>query len=158
MPAVIGVAARSCGFTLLEALIAIVVVMVGLLGIAHMLVASIGDTQLAMRYTTAAAFAAEIVDRARANPDGAALYAVDFGAAGVDHGCGTDIPVCSPEEQAEYDLFAWKSQLAAIDAGGLPEGDGEVEISANAGVTELAVTVRWDEKGEQLSYRLVAWI
>ena len=126
------------GFSLLEVLVTMVVVALGLLGVAGMQVASIKLADAADTRSRGATYVSEIVERMMSNPTNAAAYAVAIGAAPT--GSGT----------AFNDLTAWKANLLR-----LPSGDGSVTVAADATCDALGtgvracrlvtVTVQWDE-------------
>jgi type IV pilus assembly protein PilV len=116
----------SSGFTMLEVLIAIVVIAFGLLGIAGLQAFALKNNQSATLRSTATVLAGDIIDRAKANPLAAdrGLYnkstAADYGtqvaACLTAAGCG------SPELLARHDLYEW----ARLVATSLPSGSGVV--------------------------------
>jgi type IV pilus assembly protein PilV len=128
------------GFSLLEVMITIVVVAIGLLGVAGMQVSSIKLAELSQTRATGVLLANDILDRIRSNPEpGDVLaYSTPFGAA--PSAVGT-LP--------ERDLRAWK--LAMADPlRGMPGGDGSIAIDqagtgCTAGCSIVTITVRWDE-------------
>jgi len=62
------------GFTLIESLVALLVLSVGLLGAAATLLGSLGALSDAQRQVTALALVRDAADRIRANPSGRAVY------------------------------------------------------------------------------------
>ena len=72
---------RHRGFTLIEALVALVVLSIGLLGVAALQLASLQANYGASQRTQATFLAQDIVDRMRANRDAAVAgdYDIDFG-------------------------------------------------------------------------------
>ena len=135
---------KACGrgFSLIEVLVALLVLSVGLLGLAAMNTNGLRLNQAAFMRGQAAFLAYDIADRMRANRAGAQddHYVIAHGtAAASDDDCVA--AACSAEQLADYDLLAWKTALAAR----LPSGDGAiVEDAANP--NEFTVTVRWDEE------------
>lgn len=127
-------AGRERGFTLLEVLITVLVLSLGLLGLAALQVASVRDTQGAYLKNQAVNRAYEILDAMRANRDEALAgdYDNDFDAIAGNF-CGLADP-----SAVQSDLCAWEQSLAAT----LPEGRGAVDIDGNGVAT---VCVRWAE-------------
>ena len=76
-------AKRMQGFTLLEMLIALIIMSVGMLGIAGLYVHSMQAGRTSMFAHHAVTLAGDIADRIRANPTAAAAYA----GVGVDNAC-----------------------------------------------------------------------
>ena len=149
------------GHSLLEVLVAILVVGIGALGIAKLHMLSARNNRLALEYSMATILAEDMLERIRANPSG--VYA--------GTGVGQPPPSfvdclasdCTPAQLATFDVAAWKCGLgrwrnetpcqAARGVGllaaptrqpGLPEGDGSIAI-AGAVVT---VTVTWPNTAE----------
>ncbi len=130
------------GFTLIEALIAFVILSVGLLGIVSLQAVAKSSQQLALQHTRAVTIADAIVERIRVNP-----------AAVEDYNIGTDNPVgetataeptpncrsaaCTPAELAAHDLWAWEqallgagAQLSGTNTAGLIEPRGCIVFTA----------------------------
>jgi type IV pilus assembly protein PilV len=125
---------RSRGFTLVEILVALVVLSIGLLGVAALQLTSLRNNHSSAMRTQATFLAYDIIDRMRANRDPALAgdYNVDFG----DEGTGGTV--------AGDDIVAWKENIAntlpAIDnAGEIEVADGSVTQNGNI----FTVTLRW---------------
>lgn len=131
------------GFSLVEVLIALIVMSVGMLGIAGLYVQSMQAGRTSMLRHHAVTLAGDIADRIRANPTAGAAYVATTGA---DNNCiaaGTD---CTAAEMAAQDILTWQTQAASF----LPVmGDGSQQVVVNfdaAAIPPLyTVTVRWDE-------------
>ena len=131
------------GFSLVEVLIALIVMSVGMLGIAGLYVQSMQAGRTSMLRHHAVNLAGDIADRIRANPTAGAAYVAT---AGADNNCiagGTD---CSATEMAAQDILIWQTQAASF----LPVmGDGSQQVVVNYDAAALpplyTVTVRWDE-------------
>lgn len=141
---------RAAGFSLLEVLIALVILSVGLLGIAAMLSTTLKSNDSAYMRSQATILAANIIDRMRANPQGAANgdYDISMGAATPAPGSGTACTGtsadCSAVILAKYDLTQWLTTLAS-SSNGLPQGAGSVTTSTLGGVQRVTVTVQWND-------------
>ena len=155
---------RSAGFSLIEVLVSLVVLSLGLLGIASLLGTSLSGSHTSSVRTQAIVLASDIASRMRANRPTAVAPAPDNyeGIAPTDnrcravhfnhrHGAPT---VCTPQQMAADDLFDWLAQLAAV----LPQGAGVVclDSTPDDGVAgtpacdgvgvSFAVKVFWTEK------------
>jgi type IV pilus assembly protein PilV len=121
---------RIRGFTLVEALVTLLVLSIGLLGVAVLQLTSLRANHSASMRSQATLLAYEVVDRMRANRNRALAgdYDIDLG---DTPGTGT---------VAEDDLDMWKTNLAT-----LPEGDGAIERDVVDGQTIFIVTVQWDD-------------
>jgi type IV pilus assembly protein PilV len=105
---------RSRGFTLIEALVALVLLSVGLLGSAAMLLGSMRTHAAALRYAAAANLLRDVADRIRANPLGRAAY--DTRASAEPAGC--DITVrCVPAGLAALDRAYFERAARAVAPG-----------------------------------------
>ena len=137
---------RSKGFTLVEVLIALIVMSVGMLGIAGLYVTSMQAGRTSVLQHHAVTLAGDIADRIRANPRAGAAY----GLAGANNNCVNGGVNCTPGEMAANDIFLWDQQAAAT----LP--NGAVNIVFNNGVNPptYQITVSWTEPGEVRSYAI----
>lgn len=112
--------ATAQGFTLLEVLIALVVLSIGLLGLAGLQSTGLRFNQSASMRTQATQLAYDMSDRMRANQVAvnAGYY---LGAAGATAGCHTvSVSGCTPAEMAADDLAAWNAAITRY----LPDGEG----------------------------------
>lgn len=139
---------RSAGFSLLEVLIALVILSVGLLGIAAMLSTTVKSNDSAYMRSQATALAYNIIDRMRANANAAQNGSYDIalgtaapGSSTVCNGSGAN---CSASSLADFDLSQWKQALAS-SANGLPGGDGSIAVNSVGGVFSVTVTVQWND-------------
>jgi type IV pilus assembly protein PilV len=137
------------GATLLEALVTLLVVSFGLLGIAGLLLSGIRANAVSNYRSTAMFQAYEIADRMRSNIAGTRDGAYDRGA-GASAACEPTTGSCTPADLARSDLFRWSAQNAAL----LPIGQGSVTRQNPAGqncglVVDQAcvyeILIKWDE-------------
>lgn len=141
------------GFTLIEVLVALVVMAVGMLGIAGLYVEGLRAGRTAVYRTTAVALAADMADRIRANAGAGDAYA-GTGPGSDAFDCVNVAAACSPDEMAQDDWFRWLADLQAR----LPQGaDASVDRRDAGAMSEFTITVRWPETGqtEPASYALV---
>ncbi|MGB5353899.1 MAG: type IV pilus modification protein PilV [Woeseia sp.] len=132
------------GFTLIEVLIALIIMSVGMLGIAGLYVHSMQAGRTSMFRHNAVILAGDIADRIRANPRAAAAYA----GAGADNNCVDGGVNCNPQQMAAHDIFLWDQQAAAT----LPNGAVAIVFDPALIPPTYEITVSWDEPGENLSY------
>jgi type IV pilus assembly protein PilV len=137
---------RHRGFSLVEVLIALVIMSVGMLGIAGLFVQSMQAGRTSMFRHHAVTLAGDVADRIRANPTAGAVYM----GGGVDNGCVGGGVDCSEPDMAAHDIFLWAQQ--ATDT--LP--NGQVQITFDGAVTPptYEIEVSWDEPGENLDYTI----
>lgn len=148
------------GFSLIETLVALVVLSIGLLGIAALHVDSVRNGQSALQRTRAVNLAADMADRIRANPLGD--YDVGVGDAGAappqlcadGPGDATAPRPCSADEMSSFDVWQWRTALQGDSATGLPEGSGSIVRDVSTDPDSLVITVTWADKGQPNSYSL----
>jgi type IV pilus assembly protein PilV len=129
---------RQQGFTLLEVLIALLVLSIGLLGLAALQTTSLRSNQMASMRTTATQLAYDISDRMRANPAGVA--AGEYALAGGTVPTGTSI--------AATDMAAWYQAVSALPGGrsSITQCDSTsvYPLPVCDGLTHI-IMVQWDE-------------
>jgi type IV pilus assembly protein PilV len=132
------------GFTLVEAMVALVVLGVGMLGIAGLYVTTLRSSGGAIYRMQAVNLATDMADRIRANR-GANLA---YGGAAADNNCyGVGAVDCAPAAMAANDLFVWQAQVATT----LPSGAGVVAVAPGAAATDpftYTITITWLGSGE----------
>lgn len=138
---------KQRGFSLVEVLIALVIMSIGMLGIAGLYVQSMQAGRTSMFRHHAVTLAGDVADRIRANPRAGAAYE----GGGLDYGCvgyGTD---CDEAEMASNDVLLWLEQAD----NSLP--DGNVVITFNNGSTppEYTIRVEWNEPEGAQAYQIV---
>jgi type IV pilus assembly protein PilV len=109
----------SGGFTLMEVLVTVVILSIGLLGIASLQFNSLRGNQSGLESSVAVALALEGADRMRANTPAVASYDL-INAAGADPGCISSS--CSDIQVAQTDAFEWISKIEEL----LPGGEGVI--------------------------------
>lgn len=132
---------RTAGFSLMEVLIALVVLAVGILGVASLQGNSLRSTYGAHLRTQANTLAQDMIERLRANRDYALAngdnyrIAVSDSASGSVKDCSTQ--TCSAAELAAFDKQQWLTNIET-----LPKGKARVNIDpANRAAT---IVVMWD--------------
>lgn len=117
----------QAGLTLIEILVALVVLSIGLLGLANLQAVSLRANHNAYLRSQAVFLAYDMADRMRANqpPAKAGAYDVALGAA------------ASGSTVSALDLIEWKAQLAEL----LPAGDGAVAVAPDI----ATIIVQWDD-------------
>ena len=124
---------RQEGFNLIEILISVVVVAVGLLGLAALQLNNIRYNHSAHLRSVAISQATGMIDRMRANYSGVkAGYYNNL--SGIP--TATSCTICSNSEIAQRDLYQWNTSNASL----LPSGQGTVTRNGS----KYTITVRWD--------------
>ena len=134
------------GFTLVEVLIALVIMSVGMLGIAGLYVHSMQAGRTSVFRHNAVTLAGDIADRIRANSRAAASY----GLAGTNNNCVNGGVDCTRDEMAANDIFLWDQQAADT----LPTGTVAVVFNNGVAPPTYQITVSWIEPGENMSYSI----
>ena len=156
---------RQRGFTLIEALISVVIMSIGLLGVAALQTRSLGSTSIAAKRSQAILLAGDLADRMRANRLAADLTSASHYAniGPADNACRAvhyththAAASCGALELAADDLAEWNTQIAAM----LPSGsgvvcrdstpnDGTVAAPACDGIGDaFAIKIFWTEKSD----------
>ena len=137
------------GFSLVEVLIALVIMSVGMLGIAGLYVQSLQAGRTSMLRHNAVTLAGDVADRIRANPLAGVAYQ---DSAGVDRNCVDDSgTACDASEMADHDVFLWKQQAGDT----LPGGDVTITFDDTAFPNEYTINVNWTEPEGPLAYEII---
>jgi len=136
---------RQSGFSLVEVLITLVIMSVGMLGIAGLYVQGMQAGRTSMFRHHAVTLAGDVADRIRANPRAAAAYT---DADGANNNCVLGGIDCNPAEMAGNDIFLWKAQAAET----LPSGDVTIVLDNAVIPPSYTITVSWTEPGELPTY------
>lgn len=127
----------ASGFSLLEVLVALIILSIGLLGLAALQAFSIKANQSANYRTQATALAYDLIDRMRANRNEliAGRYYTGYTAApGNCPDAGGSPPASSA---AARDVYDWKCAIRAQ----LPQGEGAVRMPGGT----VVVAIRWTD-------------
>lgn len=132
---------RGQGFSLIETMVALVVLSVGMIGIAALYGQSLGAGRTATFRSHAVNLVADMADRIRLNRLGRASYQ---DATPADNGCdpGDGAVDCTPAMMAAHDLHVWREQVGRV----LPGGEGEVRVADTVPPT-YTIRVSWQEAG-----------
>ena len=123
------------GSSLLEVLVTIVIMTIGLLGLAKLQVSNLRNHQNTLYRAEATFLVNDILDSMRVlnnvTHGQAAAYAVAPGGSSVAAG---------PSAVAIEDIKAWKDRIAQA----LPDGDGHVEFDADSRTAQI--WIEWDDR------------
>lgn len=158
------------GFSLIELLVAVLVMGIGVLGVTALQMVSLQNNRMALQRGEAVHLAYDMMDRVRANPSDA-YDGVAFGDGPPDPpDCIGDGANCSEAQMVAFDQAVWKCQLGEYrddavcvdlrdtgviaDQEGLPDGDGEVEVAETVlpdgtRTWRATVRVRWNGPDNQ---------
>ena len=105
-------ASRQRGITLIESLVASMVLALGLLGILQVQIRTLADTQTAVRRAQAVRLIEDLGERMKVNPNALAnldAYATAFADTPAPGDCQTQ--ACTHAQLAAHDLGAWKQSV-----------------------------------------------
>lgn len=134
---------REHGFTLVESLVALVIVSVGLLGMAALYLEGLRVERSAVYRITAIDLAADLADRIRANPNASQAYTAE-GASGAcaANGAGA-MHDCTAAQLAADDIYWWQQTVRSL----LPSGTGTIAVLPGAHSHTYTITLSWSEPG-----------
>jgi type IV pilus assembly protein PilV len=118
---------KQRGLSMIEVLVAIVILSLGLLGMAGLQASGLRSSQSAFYRAQAAQFASDMAERMRANLGDARNYTLAMGASAPT---GTSIK--------DKDRADWLARLAM-----LPAGDGSIAVDNVANT--VTISVQWDD-------------
>jgi len=130
---------KQSGFTLIEALISMVILAIGLLGMAALQANSLRNNQSAYNRSQATQMAYDMSDRMRVNKSVGANYVSTFmtvAAATKVANCLLTAS-CSAADMAKNDLFELQTALKTA----LPRGIASITVATNL----YTITINWDE-------------
>ncbi len=144
----------------MEVLVSLVILSIGLLGIAKLMLFSSRANDSAYLRSQATDLAYQMLDYMRANtdPNAQPFYATLLATAPVNPGvvCIGAGPACSNIQVAQFDVYEWKLRLNAtsglVPPGALPNGQGQVVITPVGSQTQVTITVQWDDTVAQSTF------
>ena len=134
------------GFTLIEVLVALVIVSIGMLGIANLHVYSLQAGRTSILRHNAVTLAGDIAERIRANPNAGNTYTQT----GINNNCVGDQAYCNSQQMASHDIYLWTQQATET----LPNGFVSIEFGDNGITSSYKITLTWSEPGEVLNYTI----
>ncbi|WP_186443030.1 type IV pilus modification protein PilV [Desulfobotulus alkaliphilus] len=144
----------SSGFTLMEVLLVLVILSIGLLGLAALQNMALKDNHNALLRSRAVQQAEDILDRMRANRANMADYEIGMGdpddwdpQSAVRATLATKLTAAGYTGMVHTDLLEWKIGLAWS----LPGGDGFVEEDDG----QVTVEIQWQEGDQTVSITVV---
>ncbi len=144
------------GFTLIEVLVATLVLSVGIMGVAAMQMVSFQTNQSAYARSHAIFLAQDMFDRMRANPRGYATTTVyddidtsDSNKTPSNPNCITAAAGCTPLQMGQQDIREWAQHFYNVSSANdyrptLPNGRGQIVRTVNTNI--FTATVSWDER------------
>ncbi len=139
------------GFSLVEMLVALLVISIGMLGLAALYVETLRLNRTAIYRTRAVTLASDMAERIRANAGSTAGYA----GAGANSGCNDGAAAaveCTAAQMAVQDVFDWQQTAQTV----LPGGTATIGVVAagNGTANVYTLTITWTEisRGSNVSY------
>ncbi|KMN35764.1 hypothetical protein VI26_09230 [Chromobacterium sp. LK1] len=133
------------GFTLLEVLVALLIVSIGLLGLAGLQVAAINNTNTSRVRGLAAIQAGSLAAAMHANPAYWQNITASTTVANIPASGSCASSACTASQVAGYDVATWTNDLASL---AIPSASGGFQCTpANAsGPVTCTITISWSEK------------
>jgi type IV pilus assembly protein PilV len=137
---------RARGATIVEVLVAFVVLSIGMLGLAGLFAVTLRSSGNAIQRVLAVDLASDIADRIRANRRAGSAYTAAPVAA--DDKCvGESSVTCSAEEMAKNDVWLWRQQIARAFPGGTAMGTiGYSGGSSPIAPSTYTIQVTWKDR------------
>lgn len=138
------------GFSLVEVLVALLVLAVGMLGLAALQNMGLRLGHQSYERTQATLLIYEMIDRMRANPAGVtngdySIPSLTNTAPTAATDCGSG--ACTPTQMAKYDMNQWISTITgASGAQNTPLTGGEGAIVKAAATSRYDISIRWQEQ------------
>jgi len=139
------------GVSLVEAMVAMLVLSIGMLGIAGLYVESLRAGRSALLRTQAVMLAADMADRIRSNPLGRASYNKPWANAGaLNVNCNSSAGACAPAQMAQNDIAIWTRMVdddfdnPATGQVGLPNGQARIQL-IQVRPFVYQITIQWQE-------------
>ena len=134
------------GFSLLEVLIALLVVSVGLLGMGALLITTHANNQSSLYRGQSAMLAREIVERMRVNVAEAKAgnYDSDTKTWSIPtQDCAVGGADCSPAQMRQHDLRVWSARMTSLLPGGYATINTVIPTDPAVEPVEVTVTLGW---------------
>lgn len=130
---------RAGGFSMIEVLIAVLVLSVGLLGMAALQAVALSRTGSADQRSQAITLATELIDMIRANRIEALRYQTQFSPASCDWEKAAPPVGIGGASMAIPEREAWIARVQCV----LPQAEGLVEVDNTSGGADVTVTLTW---------------
>ncbi len=140
--------AHESGFSMIETLITVIVVAIGLLGIAGLQITSSAYSEASLQRSHAATLARELFERMRLNPAEAKAGNYNIGELpSIDTNCRGASTDCTAAQMMEHDLRVWSRGVRLL----LPNGAAVITTGADNGQdpVDVTITISWDQSRGQ---------
>lgn len=126
------------GFGMIEVLIAVLILAIGLLGMASLQTTGMQMVTGSLSRSQAVALASDLIERVRANPNNVAAYALPESDAPA---CDTDYAIPNSGVVAVDDLAEWRNSLGCL----LPEARSSIRVQGRFVTVEVSWAVRTND-------------
>lgn len=139
------------GFSLLEVLVAAIILAIGLIGIAALQLTTNVFAESSLHRSQASMLAREIVERMRVNFNEAKQGNYDIATlpTGLTQNCAGATADCTPAQMVSHDLRVWAQRASAL----LPSASAAIATVPGATASDpvdITVTMTWDDsRGER---------
>jgi type IV pilus assembly protein PilV len=131
---------RSAGVGLIEVLVSLLILSVGILGIAGLQTRALQMNQGVLYQSRANVLAYDIMDRMRANQSQVDSYQIGLAdAAPSFSNCYSASANCTASQITDFDLGSWRADLAAV----LPDGKGSI-VKTGGADPAFIITLQFD--------------
>jgi len=152
---------KSRGFSMLEVLVTLVIILIGVLGVAGMQMLAINNTQIARTHSLAAILASSLVAEMQVNEPYWSTAVTSTTVVGFNNKDWTNTTLgdsvlnglrsncmdasCIPTAMAAYDLKTWGANVATLLPG------GAAKVSCHGAIPNICtISVTWKEKNVAL--------
>lgn len=143
------------GFSMIEALVALVILSIGLLGFGHLTLSALRESSVALGRTRAVYLISDMMERIRANPDAQDAYdCARYAGRPREHGCapsGAPARPCTARELAEDDLARWQTlandALSLVGPGSCKANVAYLAAASAEEPAKYRVELSWTERG-----------
>jgi len=138
----------AAGFTLIEVLIAVIILSIGLLGVASLQLTSKRGNFEAMQRVSATMYAEDLIERMRTNPGVLGTYVTSTVRTFTTDSAPPSAPDCSTQlcssvAIANFDLVQWWDQIAGASEGGLGGLVSPTACLSRVTQTQYIVAIAW---------------
>lgn len=151
---------NQTGVGLIEVLVALIIMSVGLLGIASLYVTALQAKTTSLSRMKAVTLAQDMADRIRANSSVASAYAIAVSdtqtTLGNSQNCSGTTVTCTDTQMALYDKYEWDKMIYDSSRGmNLPGQPTRSVTISGSSPTIITITLTWQEKSSgNLTYSM----
>jgi len=147
-----GLLKNQKGLSMIEILVSVLILSIGLLGIAGLQGTSLNSTRSASLRTQAIILSQDIIESMRANRDEALAtannkFVINFGGTLATPKADCIAITCTPAQLAEFDVFQWWQKVhdtqSSANKSRFPLGKGRITVNTAADVNLVTVSIQW---------------